>query len=305
MKSLIVFGCLFALSSATSGSNDTTINYVKSARKCPKGFTYAGEDTRHEIAGMLGSSYWTTQEVARSPVYSCYRVLSEELGGFNEALAACDAHDAHLVALEDEQEIERVIKYVPDARHQLTTSALYFQDVEKWIWLGSNQTVVTFKITPTANATKEQCLSLFVSGNSIFELKPIRCNSGPMKAMCEARVQTVTYFAWFYTNWLSFLLVLMTFLLMSALCLSVFKYKSGNRVYRSTPTATRRVTVVGNAPPPSHLPYNDAPPTYNDVTGTKAETKMDKYKNKGKDILAKVTLYRNTATNSTAIQNNP
>ena len=45
------------------------------------------------------------------------------------------------------------------------------------------------------------------------------------------------------------------------------------------------------------LPYGDEPPTYSDVTGIVTETqqtKMDKYKNKGKEILAKVTLYKNT-----------
>ena len=47
--------------------------------------------------------------------------------------------------------------------------------------------------------------------------------------------------------------------------------------------------------PHRDLPAYDEPPTYSDVTGiVTQETKMDKYKNKGKEILAKVTYYRNT-----------
>ena len=47
--------------------------------------------------------------------------------------------------------------------------------------------------------------------------------------------------------------------------------------------------------PHRDLPAYDEPPTYSDVTGiVTQETKMDKYKNKGKEILAKVTYYRNS-----------
>ena len=47
--------------------------------------------------------------------------------------------------------------------------------------------------------------------------------------------------------------------------------------------------------PHRDLPAYDEPPTYSDVPGiVTQETKMDKYKNKGKEILAKVTYYRNT-----------
>jgi len=318
MKTLALLACLATISSCATADDAKktdmdTIDYVTSARICPKGFTYAGEDSPKDGGdGLMLKSYWS-EEVARSPVYSCYKALtSEEVnGGFNQALAACSNldTDAHLVALEDEQEIRRVYQYVKATKGvNMTTSAMKFADIDKWIWLGSNQTEVphTYHIVSSNDAQKEQCLVLSsYTGDDMAaaEFRSVECNVRSEGALCEVRVQTVTYLAWFYSNWLSFLLVLMTILLMSALCISVFKYKSGRRVYRNrragtggpNTRATAAVTTVhGNAAPPSHLPYNDAPPTYNDVTGT--GNKMDKYKNKGKDILAKVTLYKNNPT---------
>ena len=55
-------------------------------------------------------------------------------------------------------------------------------------------------------------------------------NNQPLM-VCEVRAVTVTYLAWFYSNWMTFLLVLMTTMLMVALCLSVFKYKGGRSLY--------------------------------------------------------------------------
>jgi len=293
MKPLII--ALFSLitlanlasadSNSSVPSNDDSIIYKSSGRICPDGFTYAGEDT----VRLLGSSYWT-EEVGRSPVYSCYKLYDKKQDGFNEALTACNDLQADLVSLEDKQELHRIFKR-PELNHsEFVTSAMFFADVQKWIWLGSNQTEVVFNVTATKDAAKEQCLQ---SKFDPLTLVSVECNQ-PMTAMCEVRVQTVTYLAWFYSNWLSFLLVIMTVLLMSALCISVFKYKSGNRVYRSrSASRANRVSV-------SNLPYNDAPPTYNDVTGAarQPQSAMDKYKNKGKDILAKVTLYKtNNETN--------
>ena len=61
------------------------------------------------------------------------------------------------------------------------------------------------------------------------------------------------------------------------------------RVYRADARST------ADMGPHRDLPAYDEPPTYSDVTGiVTQETKMDKYKNKGKEILAKVTYYRNT-----------
>merc|ERR1711962_247328 len=143
------------------------------------------------------------------------------------------------------------------------------------------------------------------------EFAPVECNKRSDLSMilgapveqslmiCEVRAQTVTYLAWFYSNWLAFLLILMTFLLLTTLCLSVFKYKGGRSVYsnRRVYRAEACTTAQPVQPTRDDLPYGDDPPTYSDVTGIVTETqqtKMDKYKNKGKEILAKVTLYKNT-----------
>jgi len=286
---------------AASDLNVSSFDDYDPIRVCPEGFDYAGEDTK-----LLGS-YWS-EEIYRSPVYSCYKILHPTSSGFNEALNACDELKADLVTFEDAEEVRRVTSHVilkddvAELEEDLLTSAMFFSDVEKWIWLGSNQTEVTFNITGKDN--KKQCLTFghvnATSDPSEMTFKAVECNQ-PIRAMCEARVQTVTYLAWFYSNWLSFLLVLLTILLLSALCISVFRYSSGRRMYRHGggrrggcgQNRQARVSV-------SSLPYIDAPPTYNDVTGggntataaATPETTMGKYKNKGKDILAKVTLYK-------------
>merc|ERR1712142_61473 len=311
MKASIFLFSLTALTSAAAAAaaesnssvpNDDATNHVP-GRVCPSGFVYLGEDTHPML-----SAYWT-EEVARSPVYSCYKVMKSLDLGFNEALTTCNDLKADLITLEDEQEVRRVNKCV-DSGYFLT-SAMFFADVQKWIWLGSNQTEVPFNVTATADKTKEQCLALVApTGNSSEPIKfrSVECNQPDMGAICEVRVQTVTYLAWFYSNWLSFLLVLMTVLLLSALCISVFKYNSGRRVYRSRSSSRQQRVSVSN------LPYMDAPPTYNDVTGrgptrpSSQQTAMDKYKNKGKEILAKVTLYKNTnetASNAAAAAARP
>merc|ERR1712168_1582615 len=134
------------------------------------------------------------------------------------------------------------------------------------MWLGSNVTLNTtvFGLHDTAIGDKKQCLAVNLdlanNNGSDFSMSeegepvflPVECNKrsdllatrgvlgGRIQQslmICEVRAQTVTYLAWFYSNWLAFLLSLMTFLLLTALCLSVFKYKGANR----TIYANRRV----------------------------------------------------------------
>ena len=95
----------------------------------------------------------------------------------------------------------------------------------------------------------KQCLAVsfniqdgkhFYMTNQSPSFSPVECNmrsdlmgepdNHPLM-VCEVRAVTVTYLAWFYSNWLTFLLVLMTTMLLVALCLSVFKYKGGRSLY--------------------------------------------------------------------------
>jgi len=297
------------LDSLTEGKYD----YDYKDRLCPEGYTYAGEDTNIMNGSLiLGGDPAGMTPIYHSKVYSCYKIISVTDGGFNEALTACDKDEAKLVKFEDEGEVDRVMmKMLPlltsedghGNQSNWTTAAMRFADVDEWLWLGTNLSVL-FHVTATEDSSVEQCLAVTVDRATLpyrlnqVHFRSVRCNQpGPMDALCEVRVEMVTYMAWFVSNWVTFLLMVMTVLLLSALCVSLFRVKSGRRIYRQGRTPSPA------AAPTSNLPYSDAPPTYNDVTGVRNETKMDKYKTKGKDILAKVTFY--TKTPSSTPTNNP
>jgi len=304
------------------------------ARICPDGYHYAGEDTKKADNGTLKGVAWE-EVINRSPVYSCYKISELDQAWansndsevpyqmtFNAAVDACAEDKGKPVALEDFEEVDRLAKLLHDTGYTndatFLTSAVFFTDKKQWMWLGSNVTLNTTEYGIDDGNASNQCLAFniqsanngtdFSMTETLKTFNPVGCiKRGDLTPrllggrihqslmVCEVRAQTVTYLAWFYSNWLAFLLILMTFLLLTALCLSVFKYKgprtayANRRVYRAEARATQE--------PTRDLPYGDEPPTYSDVTGIVTETqqtKMDKYKNKGKEILAKVTLYKNT-----------
>ena len=77
----------------------------------------------------------------------------------------------------------------------------------------------------------DQALSFYpVECNKRSDLLESNNDQQPLM-ICEVRAVTVTYLAWFYSNWMTFLLVLMTTMLMVVLCMSVFKYKGGRTLY--------------------------------------------------------------------------
>ena len=115
-------------------------------RLCPSGYFYTGDDTPSSINALEG--YWPVDE---SPKYSCYKVIPNVFG-INDGLQKCytstisDQMEARVVIFEDAQEVERVFKYL--FRQQegenmnnatLLTSAMYFEDVEKWLYLGTSK----------------------------------------------------------------------------------------------------------------------------------------------------------------------
>lgn len=324
-KILNLLGFVIAVVNASRGQHNAFFDQ----RICPDGYLYAGEDTKkddHELKGLA----WE-KEIARSPVYSCYKITNLDWGAsndsskvpyqmtFNAAVDDCADDKGKPVALEDLQEGRRLANLTAQLGYKnvtFLTSAVFFSDMNQWMWLGSNITLnnTVYEISDSGD---RQCLAVnidFSHNSSEVEpvFMPVECNrrndltkepkrlGGPVEEslmICEVRAQTVTYLAWFYSNWLAFLLILMTFLLLTALCLSVFKYKGGRSAYanRRVYRADARTTAQEQT---RDLPYGDDPPTYSDVTGivteTTQQTKMDKYKNKGKEILAKVTLYKST-----------
>ena len=117
-----------------------------------------------------------------------------------------------------------------------------------------------------------------------LEWIPIDCIGQNIDVLCEIRVETVTY-AW-VPNWLTITLLILTIVLLVTCCMAAMSYKQHQpRAYRGNGTAG--VT---------HGPANDLPPKYSEVTGIGATNQdqgtFEKYKTKGKDILAKIYVVR-------------
>ena len=114
----------------------------------------------------------------------------------------------------------------------------------------------------------------------VYNWMTINCVNEPVDVLCEIRIETVTY-AW-VPNWLTITLLILTIVLLVTCCMAALSYKHYTpRPYRGSQ----------QSPQVAAYPVDDAPPKYSDVTGvvtTEDQGKFDKYKNKGKEILAKI-----------------
>ena len=145
-----------------------------------------------------------------------------------------------------------------------------------------------------------QCLAVTGSGfihgdedygqqtlNLTWEAVP--CLNNPIDSLCEIRVKTVTYF--WVPNWLSITLIILTIVLLVTCCMAALSYTK----YKPTTPRAYRANGQSN-PATNNYPANDAPPKYSDVTGISTsesqQKAFDKYKNKGKDLLAKIYVVR-------------
>ena len=141
---------------------------------------------------------------------------------------------------------------------------------------------------------KQQCLTVtktkIDSGDFIFEGNAVKCNDNQV-ALCEMRVE-ITYYVWFYSNWLTILLMILLLILLVSLCVSALSYtQHRQRIYRGRTQTQQGININDTGA----SPYNDQPPKYSDVTGINRnveEGKFDRYKNKGKELLAKVYLVK-------------
>ena len=77
-------------------------------------------------------------------------------------------------------------------------------------------------------------------------------------------------------------MIILTIVLLVTCCMAAMSYKHYNtRAYRGR----------DQSPQGMNYPRDDAPPKYSDVTGTSTnqeQGRLDKYKNKGKELLAKI-----------------
>jgi len=278
-------------------------------RECPTGYMYIGDDgTPIDDGNSLEGNYWY---LGTSPTYSCYKYIS--VTDINDALGQCyrsvmdsDQMEARVVSFDDLHEENRVFKHyfnlekrVNEKAQTILTSGMRFNvddNETQWIYLGTNYTIST--VNETDAAKELQCLAMTGRYDETHDLPryshdlaPVACLNIPMDSLCEIRVQTVTY-AW-VPNWLSITLIILTIVLLVTCCmaaLSYTKYKPTTaRAYRSNGQMNQNAAT-------SHYPVNDAPPKYSDVTGvsvTESQQKaFDKYKNKGKEMLAKIYVVR-------------
>jgi len=267
-------------------------------RACPDGYFYAGE----AVAGADPTKTTRDSVIVKgptSPVYSCYRIIEEELSLSGSILKCQDMSASGQVASVN-NDLEASILTSALFRDHFTeqmagnlsargeTPELLTSGIElspgSWTWLGADEPIDLTALTiEEANATSANanCLTLRWEANEnstdlVFTATP--CAQTFNATLCEVRVYTQTWYVWFYTNWLQLLFfVTMGLLLLTSCCLfQALFFRTGARRQSG-------VQTVQNQPPP----YTPTPQPY-----TTTESAAAKYKQKGKDILAKVTFYK-------------
>jgi len=344
MKLFVLLALVPALAAASSSTN-----------LCPSGYYYAGEDIYeyanttapdprnegNDVDSLSRSGTYYIEEVDRSDMYSCYKLVSEP-ADWVSAMAACTSEEAQLASFETDIEMERVRdlfqqdfqpKAVPVSEGNkalprgvdFLTSGMFFDEVQNWYWTASNRSLSKDKVysndevpdnKPTLLRNAEErdleiriiktCLNFRMTSPgedpilldaSCFEKQPF---------ICEARVQTVTYYTWFRANWVDFMLGFLLVILFVALCVAVCSFTSkdyGNRSrYNNTRARTTTITAAHIDPMAQHHNYAmDMPPAYDQtVTVHKpnpdpapaAPSTYDSFKVKSKEMGSKVFYYR-------------
>lgn len=307
-------------------------------RLCPDGYLYAGDDTKIEDLPMENEprDVWY-EEAARSPEYSCYKIFDEQKTMI-QAMHACQEEDAELFTPEDNLELNRVNEIIvklsdPKSFEKLDffTSGLYMHDFEGWQWIGSDRSFRNDIVISNDNhgeensggisgATVSDCLMVRFHPDSNpkdlagASLSAVPCNyHAPY--VCEARVQTVTYYTWFVANWVDLLLGFLLVILFVALCVSVCSFGSsrpapsngrrsvGQRRPRTTdPNQMNGVPMAADLPPSYETttrihkpPMNNEAPVRTITTSVgAAPSRMESYRNRGKELFAKVYYYKDT-----------
>lgn len=143
------------------------LNSFSAVPVCPSGYRYAGQDlpfntsqadprNAQESSARGGTYYY--EEIDRTDFYSCYKMVSDEPTDFVTANAHCMRDEAQLASFESEEEMLRVrdlfqLDFQPkdvevvagkQARAlpqgiDFLTSAMYFDEVQNWFWLGSSE----------------------------------------------------------------------------------------------------------------------------------------------------------------------
>lgn len=275
MKIGIFCALLIFKSASAAPDNDHEPHKPRKDRLCPTNYIYLGDDTK---------SFWKLHdgmiEVDRSPVYSCYKHVKEP-DNWVSANLKCIEDKAQLVSFESIEEFDRFNRFAEESLKYEGDTTVFTSGINlggsenaNWFWLGGNASIdvdLLEDIEPTFN-----CLGLAIQTDSDNEtsLVPINCLK-KHQFICESRVQTVTYYTWFLSNWFTFLLGFLLIVLVLTLCISVSMYSKKN----PNPRVYRRQAMPG-----------DLPPTYQETVNP--ANRLDHYRNKGRELLARVYVTR-------------
>lgn len=315
MKAIYILAVLLpAAALADSGS-----------RLCPDGYTYLGDD----LAPPPNSKSWVYEEVDRTQVYSCYKLMYDDKSNWLDSTHKCWDEEAQLVSLEVSDEMPRVAGLRKNSGAlNILTSAMRFSD--GWYWVGTNQpvdpSIPLFDKQPSDNPAHPEskypydCLALSVSDTKEDAIPEYSLTAVPCSIetpdynsyMCEVRVQTVTYRTWFQANWLDFTLTALIIILFVALCVTLCCYPTtSSRAYstRQQRPATRATRARPNADQvlTNKPPAYDYPPAYDNAVRVhqaqsgqqKTEavplSMLNRMKTRGGELVAKVYYYRTPA----------
>jgi len=268
-------------------------------RACPEGFFYAGE-ADYEDLDLTRSQVW--EKGPKSPIYSCYQFIEDSLS-FAGGSIKCNDLKGQLVSVNDVLESDIIIStlFTDNFSDEMESNLTTYTETEPvwtsginlgadaWTWLGTDEAiedeiVETLNINTSASSAAN-CITMRwrkEQNSTVVVYSTASCTELYTNALCEVKVYTQYWYVWAYANWLQILFFFtMGVLLLSTCCMFQALF------LRRSSTVTRR-PVLHAAPPP----YTPTPsPVYSDPT----PSKVTKYTQKGKDILAKVTIFKSNS----------
>merc|ERR1711973_15828 len=295
LRAMVIHLLLSLLVGSVLGQDNAVVDYN---RACPDGFFYAGE------ALVPGNSSHNTRDIYwelgdTSPIYSCYKFMKDQTN-FVDATLECNELQGQLASINDSLEADilvshKFMQFLPDElKEELNvtgeTSEVLTSGIElsrgHWTWFGAGQPVdidISSVIEKDEDNSTDvvHCISIRWEkdeNKTVLVYSAVPCTFNINATLCEVKVYTTTWYAWMFTNWLQILFFLtLSVLLMSTCCMFQALFF---RNARPRHQAARPV----NSPPP----YTPHPPSYS--YNENYMTKANKYMQKGKEALSKVTL---------------
>ncbi|CAB4059892.1 unnamed protein product [Lepeophtheirus salmonis] len=274
-----------------------TLGNEVNQRNCPNGYQYAGEDSSNNRIYIPSKS--------------------ENDVTYFDAVKGCSDEENHvenkarLISFDDDfNEIQRfaniLSSYLNGSSSKILTSGLKLPNYSTFVWSSTNEMYnISEAFIQIQNKTdpKLACLALSINSPHDFTLEAIDCANTNIKTyVCEVRVQIVTFYAWFVNNSWNLVLLFSISILGIGLCMSGFAYRSSPRFERRVQRRPGNVSPAGpniskiDAPPPyesfvnAQCAHEGLPPKYD--SNAQAPSRLEQIKNKGKDILATVTVFK-------------